>query len=94
MIQCVHMDLHAFLEANTQWSAEDQRLVGTFAYDGFSDVCAAVQSSLQLATELDHHPEVTFGYNTVKIVLTSHEAGDIITEKDVEFAQKFTAQSA
>jgi 4a-hydroxytetrahydrobiopterin dehydratase len=84
------MDLHAFLAANTQWTEEDQTLIGEFTYDGFSAVCAAVQKSMQLANELDHHPEVTFGYNTVKITLTSHDAGNTITDRDVEFAQKFT----
>jgi|AntRauTorckE6833_2_1112554.scaffolds.fasta_scaffold05922_7 4a-hydroxytetrahydrobiopterin dehydratase len=86
------MDLYTFLAANTQWSEENQTLVGEFRFDDFSAVCAAVQRSMQLANELDHHPEVTFGYNTLKIALTSHDADDTITDKDIDFAQKFTEQ--
>lgn len=86
------MDLPTFLETHPQWREENQTLIGEFKYDRFSSVCAAVQENLRLAAELDHHPEVTFGYNKVNITLTSHDASNTITDKDIEFAQKFTQQ--
>ena len=41
-----------------------------------------------LADELDHHPTVTFGYNTLRIETTTHDAGNRITQKDVELAER------
>jgi 4a-hydroxytetrahydrobiopterin dehydratase len=86
------MTLHTFLEQNSQWKQEENTLTGEFTFDGFSGVSAAIQQCMQLAKKLDHHPEATFGYKTIKIVLTTHDAGNLITELDVEFAQTFTQQ--
>lgn len=71
---------------------ENQALIGEFNYEGFSSVCVAVQESVRLAAELEHHPEVTFGYNSVKITLATHDDGSTITDKDIVFTQKFTQQ--
>jgi 4a-hydroxytetrahydrobiopterin dehydratase len=84
------MNLNTFLEQNTHWTQLENTLIGKFTFDGFSEVSAAVQESMQLASELNHHPEVTFGFNTLKIVLTTHDAGSSITDLDIEFAEKFT----
>jgi 4a-hydroxytetrahydrobiopterin dehydratase len=37
---------------------------------------------------MDHHPEWTNVYNTVKIKLSTHSMGDVITEKDELLAAK------
>lgn len=34
------------------------------------------------AEKIDHHPLWTNMYNTVEIWLSTHDAGDIVTEKD------------
>jgi 4a-hydroxytetrahydrobiopterin dehydratase len=86
------MDLNTFLEQNPDWKQENCALVGKFTFTDFSEVGAVVQKTIDLATELNHHPEVTFGFNIVKIVLTTHDAGNSITDLDIDFAKKFTAR--
>ena len=39
------------------------------------------------AEKLNHHPEWSNVYNKVTIVLTTHDAGNNVTEKDRELAE-------
>jgi 4a-hydroxytetrahydrobiopterin dehydratase len=40
------------------------------------------------AEKMDHHPKWTNVYNKVEIWLTTHDSGNIITEKDTKLAAK------
>lgn len=42
----------------------------------------------EIAEDLDHHPLWTNSYNTVEIWLSTHDAGDVVTEKDWQLARK------
>ena len=35
-----------------------------------------------IADEMDHHPEWTNVYNKVSFKLSTHDAGDVVTDKD------------
>ena len=39
-----------------------------------------------IAEKMNHHPEWTNVWNTVSIRLSTHDAGDVITEKDRKLA--------
>lgn len=70
------------------WRHEDDALKKTFE---LSDFRAAVSFIVRLsfyAEELNHHPEITNVYNTVDIALTTHDAGNKVTETDVALARK------
>ena len=40
-----------------------------------------------LAEKQNHHPEWTNVWNSVRIKLSTHDAGDIVTEKDRKLAE-------
>jgi 4a-hydroxytetrahydrobiopterin dehydratase len=40
---------------------------------------------------MDHHPNWSNVYNTVEIALSTHSAGNIVTEKDRKLAAKIDA---
>lgn len=42
---------------------------------------------MDLSGQADHHPLVTFSYNNLTINLVTHDAGNKITEKDIELAK-------
>ena len=44
-----------------------------------------------LAEKHDHHPEWSNVYGTVRIDLCTHDAGDAITQKDLELARAIDA---
>ena len=37
-------------------------------------------------SELDHHPEWTNDYNRVMVSLCTHDAGNVVTQKDHDLA--------
>jgi 4a-hydroxytetrahydrobiopterin dehydratase len=43
------------------------------------------------AEKANHHPYWSNVYNTVEIWLNTHDAGDIVTEKDNQLAKKIDA---
>ena len=43
------------------------------------------------AEKMDHHPLWTNVWNTVEIWLSTHDAGDIVKEKDQQLAAKIDA---
>ncbi|MCC6816497.1 MAG: 4a-hydroxytetrahydrobiopterin dehydratase [Saprospiraceae bacterium] len=70
------------------WIEKDNRLCCKLKFIDFKEAMIFINCMAELADEMDHHPEFTSAYNRVFIVLTTHSAGDIITEKDRIMAQK------
>ena len=68
------------------WSVSGETLVGNWKFTDFTELRAVVVAVCNLADELNHHPTVTYGYNTLQIETTTHDAENTITEKDVELA--------
>ena len=44
-----------------------------------------VRASIVIS-ELDHHPEWTNVYNRVMVSLCTHDAGNVVTQKDYDLA--------
>jgi 4a-hydroxytetrahydrobiopterin dehydratase len=40
---------------------------------------------------MNHHPKWTNVWNTVEIWLSTHDAGELVTDKDVQLSQKIDA---
>lgn len=68
------------------WTEENNRLCRKFTFRDFSEAFAFMTRVALLAEKADHHPFWTNVYNTVEIKLSTHDAGDIITEKDRKLA--------
>ena len=86
----MNKEIEYFISKNPDWSFEDGKLVAGFEFTSFEVVKKLVPKIMELANELDHHPEVTFGYKTIEIATTTHEANNSVTEKDFELAQKIS----
>ena len=70
------------------WRHDDDKLKKTFE---LSDFRAAISFIVRLsfyAEEMNHHPELENVYNTVSIALTTHDAGNKVTQMDVDLAKK------
>ena len=83
-----HSEIENFTTQHAQWVQGNERLTGTYQFTAFAQLQVAVSQILQLADELNHHPMVTFDYSTLQIELQTHDAGNSVTEKDVQFAQR------
>ena len=52
-------------------------LTGEWKFDSFDKVSALVRTVLELSADVNHHPEMTFGYHTCRIVYTTHSCGGL-----------------
>lgn len=69
------------------WSHENQKLKKAFERRDFKDALSFIVHIGLHAECMDHHPELFNVYNRVVIELTTHDAGNRVTEKDVKLAQ-------
>lgn len=68
------------------WKEENNQLVNTFTFNDFSEAFAFMTRVAMLADKQDHHPDWSNSYNKVEIKLSSHDAGNKVTEKDRKLA--------
>jgi 4a-hydroxytetrahydrobiopterin dehydratase len=68
------------------WTEKDNKLVRDFRFKNFSEAFAFMTRVAFLAEKMDHHPDWTNVYNTVSIRLSTHDAGDVVTDKDHKLA--------
>ena len=74
-----------------EWKEEDNKLYKKFQFKNFSEAFAFMTRVALEAEKMDHHPLWTNVYNTVEVWLSTHDAGDIVTEKDRKLAKKIDA---
>jgi len=70
------------------WKEENNKLYRKFQFKDFSEAFAFMTRVALAAEKMDHHPEWRNVYNTVEVWLSTHDAGDIVTEKDKKLAGK------
>lgn len=72
----------------TGWKLADNKLVCTFEFDTFDQAIDFIDKVAVIAQKLNHHPEITNMYTKVTLKLSTHDAGDMVTEKDIELAEE------
>jgi 4a-hydroxytetrahydrobiopterin dehydratase len=69
------------------WQEDENKLYRKFKFKDFSEAFAFMTRVAILAEKQDHHPFWSNVYNTVEIWLNTHDAGNIVTEKDYKLAK-------
>jgi 4a-hydroxytetrahydrobiopterin dehydratase len=70
------------------WQQTNNKLYRKFQFKDFSEAFAFMTRVAMQAEKMDHHPEWKNTWNTVEIWLSTHDAGDVVTEKDQQLATK------
>ena len=78
-----------WIEANSAWRLEDEKLMLSLQFENFSMAWGFMSRVALLAEQQDHHPEWVNVYNRVNIALVTHDAGGI-TKKDLDLATAIT----
>ena len=68
------------------WPEIDNKLYQEFIFPDFSKAFSFMTRVAMAAEKMDHHPTWKNTYNKVEIWLSTHDAGDIVTEKDRKLA--------
>ncbi|NJN25686.1 MAG: pterin-4-alpha-carbinolamine dehydratase [Cyclobacteriaceae bacterium] len=69
------------------WKEQDNKLKADFEFDDFVAAFGFMTQVALIAEKMNHHPTWTNTYNTVSIALSTHDAGDIVTDKDHKLAK-------
>jgi 4a-hydroxytetrahydrobiopterin dehydratase len=67
------------------WTERDGCLIREWRTPDFLTAHALVNAMVGPAEALGHHPDITFGWGYVRVVLTTHDAGGL-TELDRRLA--------
>jgi 4a-hydroxytetrahydrobiopterin dehydratase len=68
------------------WVLSDNKLTKTFEFKTFEEAIDFMVRASIVISELDHHPEWTNVYNRVMVSLCTHDAGNVVTQKDHDLA--------
>ncbi|HEV9038281.1 MAG TPA: 4a-hydroxytetrahydrobiopterin dehydratase [Puia sp.] len=69
------------------WEEKNNTLYRKFQFKDFSQAFAFMTRVALAAEKMDHHPNWSNVYNTVEIRLSTHDAGDVVTDKDRKLAK-------
>ena len=73
------------------WKEEDNSLQQSFQFKNFSEAFGFMTRVALEAEKMDHHPTWTNTYNKVEIRLSTHDAGNTVTDKDHKLSKKIDA---
>ena len=73
------------------WQENDNQLTANFQFNTFIEAFAFMTEVAFQAEQQGHHPNWSNVYNKVEIHLNTHDAGNIVTEKDWKLAKVITS---
>jgi 4a-hydroxytetrahydrobiopterin dehydratase len=73
------------------WEEKNNTLYRKFEFKNFSEAFAFMTRVALEAEKMDHHPNWSNVYNTVEINLSTHDAGNTVTDRDRKLAKKIDA---
>ncbi len=73
------------------WEEKDNKLYKKFEFKSFVEAFSFMTQVALIAEKLNHHPEWKNVWNKVEIWLYTHDAGNIVTDKDRKLANQIDA---
>lgn len=86
-------DIKSRLVEREGWSGDTREIAKTFNvdHDNTPRIFAEVWKA---ADELEHHPDIDVRWETLRFTMTTHTAGDVVTELDFLLADRIDAIAA
>jgi 4a-hydroxytetrahydrobiopterin dehydratase len=69
------------------WKEENNRLKKTFTFKDFTEAFGFMAKVAIVAEKMNHHPTWTNTWNTVEFELSTHDAGNKVTDRDRKLAE-------
>jgi len=81
-------EIGAALASLPGWSFERESISREFQFGSFREAMGFIVRMAFEAESLNHHPEMTNVYSTVGITLRTHDAGNTVTDYDIQMAER------
>ena len=85
LIRLSNSEIQLRMQALSDWTTDGKSLFYTRTFENFVEAINFVNSFVDPAEKLAHHPDITINYNRVSLELTTHDAQDL-TELDFQLA--------
>jgi 4a-hydroxytetrahydrobiopterin dehydratase len=72
------------------WKVAEEKLTKRFKFENFAKALEFVNRAGAIAEEMDHHPDIAFGWGYAEFFITTHDAGGI-TARDFALAKAIDA---
>lgn len=69
------------------WQESENQLIKDFKFGNFVEALAFIVRVGEVAESMDHHPKIINEYNKVRFELSTHSAGNKVTDKDYKLAE-------
>lgn len=69
------------------WKQAGDVLIGEFKFKNFREAFGFLSQVAILQEQHNHHAKIENMYNRVTLTLTTHDAGNVVTEKDHKLAK-------
>jgi 4a-hydroxytetrahydrobiopterin dehydratase len=76
------------------WQADGDTLTRTYGFDKHLPAASMALHVAVIQDELNHHAELTLGYNRLGVAVNTHSAGGRITDLDIALARRITGIAA
>ena len=71
-----------------KWVESNDKLKRKFEFKDFNEALTFINKLAPICESMNHHPEINWVYNKIELTLSTHDAGDKITELDYQLANK------
>jgi 4a-hydroxytetrahydrobiopterin dehydratase len=71
-----------------KWIESNDKLKRKFEFKDFNEALSFINKLAPICESMNHHPEINWIYNKIELTLSTHDAGDKITELDYQLANK------
>ena len=71
-----------------KWIESNDKLKRKFEFKDFNEALTFINKLAPICESMNHHPEINWVYNKIELTLSTHDAGDKITELDHQLANK------
>ncbi len=83
-------DIRVSLKSVPEWKRVGSAILRNFRFKDFVTAMKFVNRMATLAEKASHHPDIDIRWNSVKVLLTTHDAGGL-TDKDFTVAAQIDA---
>jgi len=87
MAELTPQEISVALEELPGWTYGSNKISKTYSFGSFREAVSFIVRISFEAEEQNHHPELANVYSTVEIRLSTHDAGNVVTEKDINLAR-------
>ena len=79
-------EITAKMSKLNDWVLEDNTIIKQIEFHDFKSAIDYANKVAEIASAHNHHPDILISYNTVRLTLTTHQAGEL-TEIDFKVAE-------